>query len=75
MGVGARDQLDQKLVKKYSNEKMNNLNDAETKIISSDKYWEIMKEVSEVHQAMLKVSSYIKNKKDAVNQKFLAKGV
>ncbi len=57
MAVGANDHIDKMLVQRYAREQANNLEDAQTLSITSDRYWEIMKDVGQVHMAMIKVKN------------------
>jgi hypothetical protein len=59
MAVGARDQIDQALVRRYAKEKANNPEDAVKLAISSDRYWEIQRDVAQVHMALIKVSTLV----------------
>jgi len=60
MGVGAKDYIDQMLVKRYAKEKANNPEDANIMAITNDRYWEIMKDVAQVHHTMAKVANFAK---------------
>ena len=60
MAVGAQDYIDQMLVKRYAKEQANNLEDAQTLALTRDRYWEIMKDVAQVHQTMIKVATIAK---------------
>ena len=60
MGVGARDKIDRMLVQRYSKEKVNNPEDATVLAITRDRYWEIMKDVAQVHMAMVKATTIVK---------------
>jgi|GEM_PF-6287941 len=66
MAVGAKDYIDQMLVKRYAKEQTTNPEDAQILKMSSDKYWEIMKEVAQVHKTMVQVATAAKKvvKKD-----------
>jgi len=60
MTVGARDYIDQMLVKKYAKEQANNLEDAQKLSITNERYWEIMKDVAQVQMAIIKVANLAK---------------
>ncbi len=60
MAVGARDYIDQMLVKRYAKEHANNPEDATTLAISRERYWEIMRDVAQVHLSMVKATTFIK---------------
>jgi hypothetical protein len=62
MAVGAKDYIDQMLVKKYSKEQTNNMDEAANLVISKDRYWEIMREMAKVQMTMIQVSSVIKSR-------------
>lgn len=59
MAIGARDHIDQALVRRYAKEKTNNPEDAVKLAISSDRYWEIQRDVAQVHMALIKVSTLV----------------
>lgn len=61
MPLGAQDHIDQMLVKRYAKEQTNNPEDAQTLNITRDRYWEIMKDVAQVHMTMVKVATVAKN--------------
>lgn len=60
MAVGARDHIDQALVRRYAKEKANNPEDATKLAITSDRYWEIQKDVAQVHMTLVKMSTFVK---------------
>ncbi len=60
MAVGARDYIDQMLVKRYAKENVNNPEDATSMNITKERYWEIMKDIAQVHMAMVKVANTLK---------------
>ncbi len=61
MAVGPQDYIDQMLAKKYSGEKVNNIEqDVNRLAMSSDRYWELQKDIAEVHRALVMVSTKIK---------------
>jgi hypothetical protein len=59
MSVGARDYIDQMLVKRYAKEKVNNPEDAAKMVISSDRYWEIQRDVAQVQMTLVKMSNFV----------------
>ena len=60
MAIGPSDYIDQMLAKKYSAEKVNNIEDMNRLGISKDRYWEIQKDIAEVQRTLLMVSTKIK---------------
>jgi hypothetical protein len=60
MPIGPSDYIDQMLAKKYSAEKVNNIEDMNRLGISKDRYWEIQKDIAEVQRTLLMVSTKIK---------------
>lgn len=69
MAIGPKDYIDQMLAKKYSGEKVNNLEDVSRLGISNDEYWKLMKDYADVQRTLYMVSSQIKSKMNAVGLK------
>jgi hypothetical protein len=59
MAVGAKDYIDQMLVKRYAKEKVNNPEDVAKLAISSDRYWEIQRDVAQVQMTLVKMSHFV----------------
>jgi len=72
MSIGAKDQIDQMLVRKYSEKRVDNAEDSQIMAISADQYWKTAKELAEVQRAMVKVSTYFRNKREETNKKYLS---
>ncbi len=68
MAVGAKDYIDQMLVKKYAKESVDNPEHAEGMKITGERYWEIMKDIAQVHMSMIKAASTIKKGLSNKNQ-------
>jgi len=60
MAIGPQDYIDQMLAKKYSSEKVNNIEDMNRLGITKDRYWEIQKDIAEVQRTLLMVSNKMK---------------
>lgn len=60
MAVGAKDHIDQMLVKRYASEQTNNPEDSNYLGITRDRYWEIMGDVATVQASMIKAANVIK---------------
>ena len=71
MSIGAKDNIDRMLVKKYAKERMNNASEAEVLMRSPETYWRYAKELAEVQWSIVKATSYLKKKKDEATQQFL----
>ncbi len=71
MGIGAKDHIDRMLVKKYAKEKVDNTEDAQIMAISAEKYWKTAQELAQVQRVMIKVSSYLRKKKQEAHKKNL----
>lgn len=74
MAIGAKDGIDQMLVRKYARERVDNTEQAQIMAMSAQKYWDLTQEVAQVQRVMYQVSSYITQKKHDANQKFLNGG-
>lgn len=68
MSIGAKDYIDQMLVKKYAKERMNNPAEPDELVRSPETYWRYAKEVAEVQWAIQKATNYLKNKKEYKGQ-------
>ena len=55
MAIGPQDYIDQMLAKKYASEKVNNTEDTSRLNMSSDRYWELQKDIAEVQRALVMV--------------------
>jgi len=66
MAVGARDYIDKLLVKKYADEKVNNI-DALESMIDPDKMLEAMNDVAAVQRNMLALSARLSSTCYAIN--------
>lgn len=60
MAIGPQDYIDQMLAKKYSAEKVNNMEDISRLAISKERYWEIMQDYAQVQRALVMVNTKIK---------------
>lgn len=61
MAVGPHDHIDQMLAKKYQSEKVNNTEDLERLCISSERYWELQKDIATVQRTLVMVGNKFKN--------------
>jgi hypothetical protein len=66
MAVGARDYIDKLLVKKYADEKVNNM-DAMESMIDPDKMLETMNDVAAIQRNMLALSEKLAYTCSAIN--------
>ncbi len=71
MSIGAKDQIDQMLVRKYSEKRMDNAEDSQIMAMSAEQYWKTAKELAELQRGMVQVCAYLKKKKDEANKKYL----
>lgn len=71
MALGAKDQIDQMLVRKYAKERVDNTDHAQIMAMSAQKYWQLTQELAQVQRAMLQVSTYMNQKRKDANDKFL----
>ena len=68
MAIGARDYIDQLLVKKYANEKMDN-HDGATSMVDPEKMMEAMNDYASMSRNMFALSQKLNNACNAVNTK------
>ncbi|OGH96048.1 MAG: hypothetical protein A2104_08310 [Candidatus Melainabacteria bacterium GWF2_32_7] len=58
MAIGPQDYIDQMLAKKYSAEKVNNVTEDVSRLaMSTERYWELQKDVAQVQRALVIVST------------------
>lgn len=62
MAIGPQDYIDQMLAKKYAQEKVNNTEDIGRLSMSSDRYWELQKDIAEVQRTLAMVSTQFRCK-------------
>ena len=60
--IGPQDYIDELLVKKYAERQVNNMEDVTKYAISPEKYWEIMRDYSQVKMTMYNISSKFSKK-------------
>jgi len=66
--IGTHDRLDQLLAKKYSKEKVNNLDDVTRLAVPADRIMEIMNDYGKLQKAVLALRGIIVNNKPAIKR-------